>query len=85
VTAEAAFSAGIELDHHEARERWGEPDAWTGSVNDPRTREENGIRFNEKWIYFLHGGDQRWVYWHRYACRGVLRLCADGVLQAEPL
>jgi hypothetical protein len=84
VTAEAA-SCAAELDHHAARERWGEPDAWVGSVNDPRTREEVGIRFNEKWIYYLPGGEQRWVYWHRYACRGVLRLRPDGVVRPEPL
>jgi hypothetical protein len=40
-------------------------------VNDPRTREEHGLRHNEKWIYELPGGGRRLVYWHRYDCRGV--------------
>ena len=59
------------LSHIEARKRWGLPDESEGSVNDPRTCEENGIRYNEKWIYLLPEGDRRIVYWHRYDCRGV--------------
>ena len=55
--------------HADARERWGMPDAWEGSVNDPRTRSEHGIRFNEKWVYSLPDGARRIVYWHRYDCR----------------
>jgi hypothetical protein len=59
------------LSHTEACKRWGLPDESEGSVNDPRTREENGVRYNEKWIYLLPEGDRRIVYWHRYDCRGV--------------
>lgn len=84
MTAEAV-SSSAELDHHAARERWGEPHSWIGSVNDPRTREEAGVRWNEKWIYYLAGGEQRWVFWHRYACRGVVRLRANGVVDPEPI
>ena len=40
-------------------------------MNDPRTHEENGVRWNEKWIYRLEDGEERVVYWHRYDCRGV--------------
>jgi hypothetical protein len=72
------------LTHAEARERWGEPDEQEGSVNDPRTREEHGLRFNERWTYLLPCGERRFVYWHRYDCRGVRRLRASGEVVPEP-
>lgn len=74
-----------ELTHFEARERFGLPDEVVGSVNDPRTREENGVRWNEKWIYRLGHGAERIVYWHRYDCRGVFRAGASGAVQREAL
>ena len=52
------------------------PDEVVGSVNDPRTLEENGVRWNEKWIYRLEHGERRIVYWHRYDCRGVFAASA---------
>jgi hypothetical protein len=68
-----------ELTHYQARERFGLPDEIVGSVNDPRTREENGVRWNEKWIYRLEHGGERVIYWHRYDCRGVfLKSAHDG-------
>jgi hypothetical protein len=82
VTAEAACEPP--LTHQRARERFGLPDAREGSVNDPRTREEHGIRWNEKWIYFLAGGARRLVYWHRYDCRGVRIEAPDGGVGEEP-
>ncbi len=75
----------LKLNHHEARERWGLPDESLGNVNDPRTREEHGVRYNEKWIYFLSDGGKRLVYWFRYDCRGLLIEAADGTVEAEPL
>ena len=69
--------------HQLARKRWGEPDEGLGSVNDPRTREENGIRFNEKWIYYLAGGARRIVYWFRYDFRGAVREAVDGTVTEE--
>jgi hypothetical protein len=72
------------LTHAEARERWGDPDEQEGSVNDPRTREEHGVRFNERWIYRLPEGVQRRVYWHRYDCRGVLSVRPGGEVVPEP-
>jgi len=72
------------ITHAEARECWGDPDDQEGSVNDPRTREEHGLRFNERWIYRLPAGEQRVVYWHRYDCRGVLRVRASGEVVPEP-
>jgi len=50
---------------------FGTPDQTEGSVNEPRERVENGIRFNEKWIY-KHprrdpaGAAERIIYWRRY-------------------
>jgi len=76
---------GLPLRHRDARDRFGQPDEWQGSVNDPRTYEEHGLRYNEKWIYYLAGGEKRLVYWYRYACRGVLREAADGSVSPEPL
>lgn len=81
MTASAAGAAA--LTHFEARQRWGEPDAWEGNVNDPRIREEHGIRHNEKWIYFLPDGGRRLVYWLRYQCRGAIREAPDGTLHPE--
>ncbi len=73
------------LTHHEARERWGVPDGSEGSVNDPRTHEEHGLEYNEKWVYFLPDGHKRLVYWHRYDCRGLLLEAPDGSVRAEPV
>jgi len=73
------------LTHAEARERWGDPDEQEGSVNDPRTREEHGVRFNERWIYRLPCGGDRVIYWHRYDCRAVLRVGASGEVAPEAM
>ncbi len=78
-------ASAIALSHAEARERWGLPDASSGSVNDPRTRVENGVRYNEKWIYFLQDGTKRLVYWHRYDCRGLRIEHRDGTVKEESL
>jgi hypothetical protein len=60
------------------------PDRTAGSVNDPRERQEHGIRFNEKWLYEEPAGDPagasaRIVYWNRYDFAGtVVRTNKDG-------
>lgn len=69
--SEDALSSVANLTHDDARRRWGLPDEVKGAVNDPRTREEHGIRWNECWTYLLPDGCRRRVYWHRYDCRGV--------------
>ncbi len=79
----AESAASESLTHHEARERFGLPDHTEGSVNDPRTREEHGIRWNEKWIYRLPDGEKRLIYWHRYRCQGVVRESATGSAYRE--
>ena len=74
-----------ELTHAAARERFGVPDEVVGSVNEPRTFEENGVRWNEKWVYLLEHAERRIVYWHRYDCRGVVIASPDGSVSRESL
>jgi hypothetical protein len=63
----------------------GTPDRTEGSLDDPREREENGVLFNEKWIYTNlrsdpAGAAMRTVYWMRYDFRGTAVRDSD----AEP-
>lgn len=52
--------------------RWfGTPDEAEGSVNEPREREEHGLRYNERWLYHHPHNDplgayERAIYWRRY-------------------
>jgi hypothetical protein len=71
--------------HALVRERFGEPDGVEGSVNDPRTREENGVRWNEKWIWLLPDGRRRVAYWHRYDFRGAFEISEGAEAREEPL
>ena len=65
----------------------GEPTDQEGSVNEPRTREEHGVRWNEKWIYRGEDGRtiERVVLWNRYDLVGAFRLQPDGSAEPEPL
>ena len=65
----------------------GAPTDQVGSVNDPRTHDECGVRWNEKWIYRAPEGEAilRIVLWHRYDFLGVFRVGADGATEPEPL
>ncbi len=67
--------------------RFGEPTDQEGSANEPRTREEHGVRWNEKWIYRDPEGQgfDRVVLWLRYDLLGVWRVRRDGAAQAEAL
>ena len=55
----------------------GSPDRSEGSLDDPRLYEENGIHYNEKWLY-THlsrdpaGTSMRVVYWKRYDFQGTV-------------
>ncbi len=65
--------------------RWfGTPDEAEGSVNEPREQEENGFRYNERWLY-RHprrdpsGAAERVIYWRRYDYVGsCIRRSKDG-------
>ncbi len=65
----------------------GAPTDQVGSVNDPRTREEHGVRWNEKWIYRREDGQaiERVVLWNRYDLTGVFRIAPDGSAEPEKL
>ena len=67
--------------------RLGPPAEQQGSVNDPRTREEHGVKWNEKWIYLGEDGKsvQRVVLWNRYDLMGIFRVRPDGSAEAESL
>jgi len=69
----------------EVWERLGPPAEQQGSVNDPRTREEYGVKWNEKWIYLGEDGKsvQRVVLWNRYDLTGIFRVRPDGSAEAE--
>jgi len=73
------------LDRREVWKRLGAPTDQVGSVNDPRTHGEHGVRWNEKWIY--RDGKQvvRVVLWHRYDLVGVFAIAPDGSATPEPL
>ncbi len=69
-------------------QRWGTPQRTFGSLNEPRERQENGVTFNEKWVYRLprvEPGDprERIVYWHRYDFVASLLVGADGGVTRE--
>ncbi len=77
----------MSLDRGEVWKQLGAPDDQQGSVNDPRTFEEHGARWNEKWIYCGEDGEsvERVVLWNRYDLVGVFRLKPDGSAEAESI
>jgi hypothetical protein len=66
-------------------EQLGAPTDQVGSVNDPRTHDEFGVRWNEKWVYRDGREIVRVVLWHRYDFLGVFRVEPDGSGEPEPL
>jgi hypothetical protein len=77
----------VSLDRGRVWQLLGAPTDQEGSVNDPRTRTEHGVRFNEKWIYRGEDGKrvERVVLWNRYDLAGAFRLRPDGTAEPEPL
>ena len=65
----------------------GAPADQEGSVNDPRTQIEHGVKWNEKWIYRAEDGKsvERVVLWNRYDLVGIFRVKPDGSAEAETL
>ena len=63
----------------------GAPDEQIGSVNDPRTVQEHGVSWNEKWIHRDRDGNvERVVLWHRYDLVGIFRVDEAGTWRSEP-
>ena len=77
----------MSLDRGSLWKHFGAPTDQEGSVNDPRTRKEHGVAWNEKWIYRGEDGRsvERVVLWDRYDLVGVFRIHSDGSAEAEPL
>ena len=74
----------MSLDRARVWKLLGAPANQLGSVNEPRTHEEHGVKWNEKWVYLGEDGQpQRLVLWNRYDFVGAFRLAPDG--SAEPL
>jgi hypothetical protein len=73
------------MDRGEAWRRLGAPTDQVGSVNDPRTRVENGHAWNEKWIYRAERSQEieRVVLWNRYDLVGIFRVGPGGTLEPE--
>ncbi len=76
------------IDEYDGGSIWkllGAPTDQQGSVNDPRTHEEQGLKWNEKWIYRGEHGDavERVVLWNRYDLVGVVRIAPDGSSEPE--
>jgi hypothetical protein len=80
-------AATARLGRGEVWKRLGEPSEQLGSANDPRCHEEQGLTWNEKWIYCGPNTTvpERIVLWHRYDLLGVFRVAADGSLVPEAL
>ena len=75
------------MDRGEVWRRFGEPRSQDGSVNEPRTREACGVRWNERWRYVdpEGAGWDRIVFWLRYDLQGVFRVWPDGRYEPEPV
>jgi len=83
----AAAKRPERLTRAEVWKRLGAPTDQVGSVNDPRTHDEHGLRWNEKWVYRGEDGKSvvRIALWNRYDFLGVLRVAPDGSATPEPL
>jgi hypothetical protein len=66
-------------------QRFGPPTDQLGSVNEPRTHEEYGVVWNEKWIYRAENSEEieRVVLWYRYDFKGAFRVKPDGSTEPE--
>ncbi|MDH3521075.1 MAG: hypothetical protein OEM49_11520, partial [Myxococcales bacterium] len=63
----------MSLDRGRVWKLLGAPTDQIGSVNDPRTHEEFGRAWNEKWVYRGEDGEsvERVVLWNRYDLVGA--------------
>jgi hypothetical protein len=79
------MSDGKNSDRGAIWKRFGSPTEQFGSVNDPRSQEECGVTWNEKWLYRdpEGNGNDRLVLWNRYDLLGVFTLKPDGSVERE--
>ena len=77
----------MSLDRGQVAKRFGAPTDQVGSVNDPRTSEDHGVKWNEMWVYEDPEGQgfDRVVLWNRYDLLGVWRVFPGGRAEPEPL
>ncbi len=77
----------MNLDRGQVWKQLGAPTDQEGSVNDPRSSEEYGVKWNEKWIYRAEDGKsvERVVLWDRYDLVGAFRIRPDGSAEPETL
>jgi len=75
------------LDRGRVAKLLGTPTDQVGSVNDPRTSIDFGVKWNEMWRYQDPEGEgfDRVVLWNRYDFLGAWRLHADGRAEPEKL
>ncbi len=68
----------MSLDRGRVWKLLGAPTDQVGSVNDPRTHEDFGRKWNEKWVYLDEDGEkvEKVVLWLRYDLVGAFE--ADG-------
>jgi hypothetical protein len=87
MSAGSGKPGGAALDRGRLWKLLGAPTDQEGSVNDPRTHLEHGVRWNEKWIYRGEDGRtiERVVLWNRYDLAGVFRVKPDGSAEPESL
>ena len=82
--AENAVDEGVEvLRRNDVVRIFGTPDETIGSVNEPRLQEENGVEYNEKWVYHRPAREPtkpkaRVIYWQRYDFQASFRTERDG-------
>jgi hypothetical protein len=76
----------VSLGRGQAWKLFGAPTDQVGSVNDPRTREEFGVKWNEKWVYLDEDERVRQVVlWNRYDLAGAFRVKPDGSAESLPI
>lgn len=77
----------MSIDRGRAWGLFGAPHDQLGSVNDPRSHVEHGVRWNEKWVYLSEDGTrlERLLLWHRYDLVGAFEIGPEGAVETLPL
>ncbi len=75
------------ITREEVWRRLGAPTDQVGSVNEPRTHDEYGVRWNEKWVYRGENDEsvERVALWNRYDFLGAFAIAPDGTARREAL